>query len=148
MTKIHKVLPSFLSTLTYTFNSQNSLVQRERMYYYSRFMTESLDSENLNGLPKVIQTVGTTVQISCLLTPYFSTTLYCQVERHMPFRKGTVHAVWQSSASMRICGDSASSSSEVWFAHSFQIAPLSWLQGLQFLNLHNEREALRIQITP
>lgn len=30
----------------------------------------------------------------------------------------------------------------------FQITQLFQLQGLQFLSLHNEREAVRIQITP
>lgn len=102
MTTIHRGLPSFLTTLPYTFNYQSSLVQKQRMYYCSHFMTGKSRSENLNSLPKATQVVRTYSR--SLLIPYFPTRLCCRVEHHMPFRKRTIHADWQSSASMRICG--------------------------------------------
>lgn len=45
-------------------------------------------------------------------------------------------------------GSVVSASSSSMACSLFQITQLFQLQGLQFLSLHNEREALRIQITP
>ena len=110
MTKIHRGPCSFLSTFTYIFNSQNGIIQRGRMYNYSHFLTWKPRLRKPIYLAQGHPSSEDHSPDFLLLIPHFSAVSCCQIEHHMPFSKGTAHADWQSSASMRICGDRASSS--------------------------------------